>query len=319
MKNKLELFWYYVKILPTWTMLTIHNTWGIINVFFIVWLRPMKGGMVDENHPLATGINPETNDYIWPENIIFKSPRKNEYPESDRDIVISAGKYMLGMIRKSASSEQYPNGQLDKMPPAINYIHGGVQYNGGFLIFDDFADAINHFSDREFRRSFLKFVFTEKREPVTLFRNRNYNREEFLEFACFMRTILPFFSNCNGNKKRIGWGNPSPYPAVNTITGYWMSDTYKFYDKSKVDSVMRPSIKTNYFTKESYCGVRSHTRRPEKFLANFTNDRVIARGEKGNMFFVDLRKIAKGYRFDPNNLPGLVDRLKEKFQLARVN
>ena len=67
------------------------------------------------------------------ENIIFKSPRKNDYPESDREIVISAGKYMLGMIRKSASSKQYPNGQLDKMPPAINYIHGGVQYNGGFL------------------------------------------------------------------------------------------------------------------------------------------------------------------------------------------
>ncbi|NOT77390.1 MAG: hypothetical protein HOP07_00120 [Bacteriovoracaceae bacterium] len=164
----------------TWTKLTIHNTWGIINVFFIVWIRPMKGGLISDSHPMATGINPESKKPIWPENIIFQSIRdeSKNYP-IDVEIVTDVGNHLRKMVANSCSSEKYPSGKADRMPPAINYIHGAVHYNGGFLLFNDFADAISHFSNKEFQESFKNFVTIEKREPVTLFRNRNYDRMEY--------------------------------------------------------------------------------------------------------------------------------------------
>lgn len=305
----------YIDVAITWTKLTIHNTWGIINVFFIVWIRPMKGGLLSESHPMASGINPLTNKLIWPENIIFKSLRLEEDNfATDEEIVTEVGHHLRRMVLNSASSKAFPNGKPDRMPPAINYIHGSVHYNGGFLLFNDFKDAIKHFTNLDFQIAFKKFVEIEKREPVTIFRNKNYDRMEYLEFVCFLRTIFPWFSNNNGNKKRIGWGNPAPYPSVNTITGNWMQDTYKIYSAKGRETVCRPPITTNYFTKKSYVGNRSYVLPEEKFLADFTNSRVLARGRKGNMFFVDLRKLSSGYRFDPSqNLPNILQRIPEKF------
>lgn len=304
-----------LKTALTWTRLTVHNTWGIINVFNIVWIRPMQGGLLSANHPMVTGINPETNGPIWKDNIIFQSKRNQESESlpSDEEIVCEVGNYMRKMVENSAQSEKFPKGKPDRMPPAINYIHGCVHYNGGFLLFNDFKDAISHFSNTEFQDSFKRFVKEEGREPVTIFRNRNYDRVEYLEFVCFLRTIFPWFSNTNGNKKRIGWGNPAPYPSVNTITGYWMKDTYKIYSEKGRNSVCRKPIAKKYFTQEAYKAVRDTVKPEEKFLARFTDERVIARGAKGNLFFVDLRKLAKGYKFDPaKGLPNIFDRLMEK-------
>ncbi len=45
-KKMIHLF----NVASIWTRLTIHNTWGVINVFNIVWVNPMKGGLLDENH-----------------------------------------------------------------------------------------------------------------------------------------------------------------------------------------------------------------------------------------------------------------------------
>ncbi|MBC7541013.1 MAG: hypothetical protein H7281_19495, partial [Bacteriovorax sp.] len=36
-----------------WARLTVHNTWGIINVFNIVWVKPMKGGLLKADHPMV--------------------------------------------------------------------------------------------------------------------------------------------------------------------------------------------------------------------------------------------------------------------------
>lgn len=312
MAKLLELIWYYLTLLPTWTLLTFHNTWGILNVFNIVWLRPIKGGMVNEDHPFVTGINPLTNKNIWQENVLFSSPRKRNFAESDDEILNTVGTHMTKMMERSASQALYPNGKPDRMPPAINYIHGGVHFNGGFLIFDDVADAIRHYSDWKFRKEFWRFVLKEKREPVTILRDKNYRREDLLEFVCFLRSMFPFFSNSNGNKKRIGWGNPAPYPSINTITGHWKRDTYKFYSKEKLQTVCRPPIKNKYFPHASYYGIRDSVRAPERYLARFTDDRVLSRKEKGNLFFVDLRKIRNGFRFTPEKLPNLFDRLMEK-------
>lgn len=316
--NVLKNFLRLTKAAYIWTKLTFHNTWGIINVFNIVWIRPMKGGLINDEHPMATGINPKSNSCIWPENIIFRSkrPEGNDYP-SDIEIVCAVGNHMKEMVCKSAASEAFPQGKPDRMPPAINYIHGAVHYNGGFLIFNDFKDAIAHFSNQEFRDSFVNFVKAEKREPVSIFRKKDYDRMEFLEFVCFLRTIFPWFSNCNGNKKRIGWGNPAPYPSVNTITGYWMDDTYKFYTQKGRSTLCRPPISKKYFLKESYTASRETILPEEKMLASFTNERVIARGKKGNVFFVDNRKLLKGYKFDPSQrLPNIIDRIGEKLQIS---
>ncbi len=298
-----------------WTRLTFHNSWGIINVFYMVWVRPMPGGLLKHDHPLITGINPETGDFIWKQNIIFQSVRSEEFADgpSDEEIVCSVGNYMREMAEISACSPQFPKGKPDRMPPAINYIHGCVHYNGGYLIFNDFKEAISHFSNKDFQNSFKRFVKEEGREPVTLFRNRNYDRMEYLEFVCFLRTIFPWFSNTNGNKNRIGWGNPSPYPSANTITGYWMDDTYKVLTEEGRNTVCRGPITKKYFTEKVYVGERTTTKPTERFLAKFTDKRVLMRGEKGNMFFVDLRKLNQGFRFDPSKkLPTIAERLIEK-------
>jgi hypothetical protein len=304
-----------------WTRLTVHNTWGIFNVFFIVWVRPMAGGLLKEDHPMVTGINPETNDFIWKQNIVFQSVRDESLAApSDLEIICDVGNYLRKMVANSASTAENPKGKADRMPPAINYIHGAVHYNGGFLIFNDFKDAISHFSNKDFQNSFKKFVREEGREPVSVFRNRNYDRMEYLEFVCFLRTIFPWFSNCNGNKKRIGWGNPAPYPSVNTITGYWMDSTYKIYTEEGRKTVCRPAITVKYFTEAVYVGERTTTKPEEKLLAKFTNERVIARGEKGNVFFVDERKLKKGYKFNPaGKLPHIGYRLMEKCFNAKLD
>ena len=34
---------YYLLIPKNWLQLTAHNSWGILNVLDIIWLRPMPG------------------------------------------------------------------------------------------------------------------------------------------------------------------------------------------------------------------------------------------------------------------------------------
>jgi hypothetical protein len=313
--RKMKTILRLLKVSAIWTKLTFHNTWGIINVFNIVWLRPMKGGILKEDHPMVTGINPDSKNYIWRENIIFQSTRSNDLKDvpDDLEILDAVANHMREMVAISSHHPDAPSGKPDRMPPAINYIHACVFYNGGYLIFNDFKDAIRHYSDPLFQKEFKNFVNKEGREPVTVFRNKNYDPKEYLEFVCFLRSIFPWFSNTNGNKKRIGWGNPAPYPATNTITGFWKDDLYKFYSEKGLKTLCRKPIEVKYFSKKEYFGPRDFTYPEEKYLARFTDNRVQARGAKGNMFFVDLRKLNKGYRFDPSKkLPNIIDRLIEK-------
>ncbi len=313
MKSLFVKAWYFLSAIPTWMILTCHNTWGIFNVFFIVWVRPIKGGVARLDHPFATGINPANGQKIWHDNLLFASERKKEFPKTDAEILEAVGEHLSGMFKKSCEQENQAHGIKDRMPPAINYIHGGIHYNGGFIIFDDVADALSHFSNATFRKHFWKFVLTEKREPVTILREKNYERMNLLQLVCAMRTYFPWFSNSNGNGKRIGWGNPAPYPAINTITGFWKDDTYKFYNRESAYTAPRPAVARKYFeVAGSYEAGRTQMWLPERFLAYFTNDRVVARGLKGNVFFVDNRKLRKGFLFDGANLPTIVERLPER-------
>jgi hypothetical protein len=316
----LRLILYYVRVPITWTALTLHNSWGILNVLDLIWLRPMPGGLIDEQHPFCTGIDPETGEAVWSRNLVFSSPRRERWPSSaltpdpDAEILRKVGDHLRRQVLMAALTPEGATGRPAPMPPGILYIHGGVHYNGAWLLFNDFADAIRHFSDRRFAAEFRRLIREEKREPVTLFRDRDYDRAEFANFVCFMRTTFPWFSNCNGPKKFVLWGNPSPYPAVNTITGNWIRDTRALKTKQGREKVARPPITQTYFQDGAYHGERETTRWPERLLATLTHKRIALRGERENLYFVDKRKLRHGHRFGPEPIPSVWQRISSSFQ-----
>jgi hypothetical protein len=313
-----RLLLYYARVPITWMALTLHNTWGIINVFDLIWLRPMRGGLIDEQHPFCTGIDPSTGEFVWHRNVVFKTPRRESWPnavlapDSDDEIICKVGDHLRKQVLMAAHSNEHPSGHAAPMPPGILYIHGGVHFNGVWLLFNDFAEAIRHFSDPKFAREFHRLIREERREPITLFRDRDYGRTEFARFVCFMRTVFPWFSNCNGPKKFVLWGNPSPYPAVNTITGNWIRDTRALKTEHGRRTVARPALGGKYFQHGNYFGERDTTRWPEKLLAALTHKRIQLRGERENLYFVDKRKIRRGFRFGPDPIPPLWQRLKKR-------
>jgi len=313
----LRLILYYVRVPVTWTALTLHNTWGILNVLDLIWLRPMRGGLIDEQHPFCTGHDPATGHSIWSRNVVFKTPRREHWPnvalapDPDDEIIHKVGEHLRRQVMMAAASPGTPRGRPAPMPPGILYIHGGVHFNGVWLLFNDFREAIRHFSDRRFAAEFRRLVREEKREPVTLFRERDYDRTEFANFVCFMRTLFPWFSNCNGPKKFVLWGNPSPYPAVNTITGHWIRDTRALKSDEGRRAVARPPITRMYFQHGPYFGERDNTRLPERILAALTNKRIALRGERENLYFVDKRKLRRGFRFGPEPILTPWQRLRQ--------
>jgi hypothetical protein len=311
----LRLLLYYTRVPVTWTALTLHNSWGILNVLDLMWLRPMPGGLIDERHPFCTGINPETREPIWHRNVVFKTRRRDDWPntalapDADDEIIRKVGDHLRKQVLMAARSDTHPNGHAAPMPPGILYIHGGVHFNGVWLLFNDFAEAIRHFSDPKFAAEFRRVVQKEKREPITLFRDRDYDRGDFARFVCFMRTRFPWFSNCNGPKKFVLWGNPSPYPAVNTITGNWIRETRALKTEQGRKNVARQPIATAYFQNGPYFGERETTRWPENLLAILTHKRIALRGERENLYFVDKRKIRRGMRFGPEPIPTPMQRV----------
>lgn len=314
---------YYALVPKNWLQLTAHNTWGILNVLDIIWLRPMPGGLIDETHPFCTGIDPATGRTIWNSNVLFRTlpraswPRGHREPDADDIIVEKTGDHLRRQFSLAAASWTRPTGQPATMPPGILYLHGGVHYNGGWLLFNDFAEAIEHFTDPRFAAEFRRFVREQHREPVTLFRDRDYDRQAFARFVCFMRTIFPWFSNSNGPKKFVLWGNPAPYAAVNTITGNWIHDCRMLKSVAGRAAVARPPIPADrYFQNGPYHGERTATLWPEHLLAHFTERRIALRGERENLYFVDKRKLKRGFRFGPEPIPNPLRRAAKR--LARL-
>ena len=314
---------YYASVPKNWLQLTAHNTWGILNVLDIIWLRPMQSGLIDESHPFCTGLDPATGRTIWNSNVLFRTPPRalwadgHREPDLDNIIVEKTGDHLRKQVCFTAASAEHPKGQPAPMPPGILYLHGGVHYNGGWLLFNDFAEAIEHFTDPRFAAEFRRFTREQRREPVTLFRDRDYDRDEFARFVCFMRTIFPWFSNSNGPKKFVLWGNPAPYAAVNTITGNWIHDCRLLKSPSGRATVARPPIPGGrYFQDGPYRGERSTTLWPEHLLARFTEKRIALRGERENLYFVDKRKLKRGFRFGPEPIPNPLRRAARR--LARL-
>src|SRR6185369_5760331 len=93
------------------------------------------------------------------------------------------------------------------------------------------------------------------RELVVILRDRQYDRDALAGLACFFRTRLPFWANPNGNKPRIQWGVPAPYPNINVITGAWIADTRALVASPGSLDVVRPPVGPGrYFQDGPYTG-----------------------------------------------------------------
>jgi hypothetical protein len=284
---------YYLSIPNVWGWQFFHNTQGILCVLDITRFRPLPAGLISPQHPWATGLNPATGQPIWHENVLYRSPRcaEDNLP-SDGAVVQRVGEYLAQMAALSAVVPEIPWGPRRRMPHGINYIHGSAHYNSGILVFTDFADAIGHFTDRRFAAEVRRFTRRERREVLVMFRQREYSPREYAYYVGCMRTLFPWFCNSNGPLKRVLWGNPSPFPVANIITGNWIRDIYRLKRPGGAAAVVRPPIRAGaYFRHAAYQGCRREPLWPEKLLAQYTHWRIRLRGSRGGLFFVDRRKL----------------------------
>jgi hypothetical protein len=284
---------YYLSIPTVWGCQFFHNTQGILCVLDITRFRPLPAGLISPQHPWATGLNPASGKPIWHDNILYRSPRTDDADlPPDAVIVQRVGEFLAQLTALSAVVPEIPWGPRRRMPHGINYIHGSAHYNSGILVFTDFADAISHFTDPRFSSEVWRFVRRERREVMVMFRQREYSPRDYAYFVGCMRTLFPWFCNSNGPLKRVLWGNPSPFPVANIITGNWIRDVYKLKEPGGARAVVRPPIAPGrYFTAGPYRGWRREPLWPEKMLARWTHWRITLRGSRGGLFFVDRRKL----------------------------
>ena len=276
-----------------WARQAISNGKMIYHVFDTFKLRPITGGAISLDHPWVTGVDPNTKDYIWLSNIIYKTKSRGDFKFNDEQMVTNTGKYLSAMVRQSARTDRYPEGMpsgLRRMPHGLNYIHGSSHYNSGWIIFNNLEEAFLHFSNQDFLNDLKNFANESKREVILLFRETNYDPREYGKFSGYLRTILPWYSNVNGPQKQVHWGNSFPVPVVNMINGNFTNDL-KALRLGDVDSIVRPAVDENYFSNEYVSGVRSRPSFSDLIFDYAIELRVKARGKKGNSFFVDSKKL----------------------------
>src|SRR5262245_6193115 len=284
---------YWLGLPARWAYQAGHNGLGIARVLDITRFRPLPAGLIDPDHPWATGNDPATGRPIWHRNVLYRSARDPSAGLTpDEEVVTRTCRFMAEKAALSAVLPELPAGPGRRMPHAINYIHGSSHYNSGILIFTDFADGTAHFTDPAFQQEVWRFVREQGREVLILFRKRDYTPREFAYFTGCLRTLFPWFCNANGPKGRVLWGNSSPFPAANLITGCWARDVYTLKQPGGARRVVRPAIESGiYFQSGPYGQGRTHYRWPEKLLAWATYWRVRLRGRRGGMFFVDRRRV----------------------------
>lgn len=290
---------YFFRIPGIWGRQLLHNTHGILRVLDLTRFRPLPAGLIAPGHPWATGLNPASGEPIWYENVLYCSSRRDADADlpPDEMVVGKVGEFLAKMAALSAVVPEIPWGARRRMPHAINYIHGSAHYNSGILVFTDFADAIEHFTDDRFVAEVRRFVRRERREVLVMFRRRDYSPRAYAYFVGCMRTLLPWFCNSNGPLKRVLWGNPSPFPVANIITGHWIGDIYRLKQPGGAEAVVRPPIAAaEYFRQPPYRGWRREPLWPEKLLAQYTYWRIRLRGARGGLFFVDRRRLLAAKR-----------------------
>jgi hypothetical protein len=285
---------YYLAIPGVWVRQFFHNAHGILRVLDITRFRPLPPGLIDPAHPWATGLNPATGEPVWHENVLYRSarPTADDDLPPDEYVVERVGQFLAQLAAQSAVMPEIPWGPERRMPHGINYIHGAAHYNSGILIFTDFADATEHFTDRRFAAEVRRFAREERREVMVMFRRRDYSTTDYAYFVGCLRTLFPWFCNSNGPQKRVLWGNPAPFPVANIITGCWIRDVYRLKRPGGAAAVVRPPVPAGrYFTAGPHRGWRREPAWPEKLLARCTHWRIRRRGSRGGLFFVDRRRL----------------------------
>lgn len=289
----LDWLTYWGGIPVQWSRQAVRNGHDILRVLDVLRWRPLGPGLVDVDHPWVTGLNPATGREIWPDNVIYRSPRSETADcAEDETVLYATGKFMAARVRQSAILPELPLGPKRRMPHAVNYMHGSSHYNSGLILLNDLADGFRHLSDFRFRRDLHDFVRRERREVLFLFRCRDYDPREYAYLSCCMRTYFHWFCNPNGPQAKVLWGNFAPFPAANLITGHWADDLYALKYPGGAADVIRPAIEPDrYLQRGPYFGTRSAATWAEKLLAKGNDLRIRARGVKGGMFFIDRREI----------------------------
>jgi hypothetical protein len=290
---------YLPRALWYWTYSNGHMIKQTVQVLDFMWLHRVGPGLLPGDHPWLTGVMPGSTDTIWSRNIVFASPRGEHVADAEPDerIVTHIGRFLAAMVQRSNTSDpEIPQGRKRRMPHAVNYLHGPVHYNGGYVIFDDFPDAMRHLSDRHFAAEFLRFARNERRELTIVLRTRSYDPEEYAWFVAFVRAHLPWYANGNGpTKKRVLHGTPSPYPAVNPINGSWIADVTDL-QRGQFDALVRPPIAARYFD-GTYCGTQTDFTWLERLHAWLQYLVTAAKGFQGGLVFTK-RRLIEPYNWD---------------------
>jgi hypothetical protein len=196
------------------------------------------------------------------------------------------------MVAKSSPTPEIPHGPHRRMPHAVNYLHGAVHYNGGYLVFDDIRDAMSHLDDRAFLSELKRFSRRERRVVTLVLRDRRYDLEELAWFVAFVRARLPWYANGNGpSPRRVLFGVPSPYPSVNLINRSWIQDLHALLAGDE-GLVVRPPVEPGRYFLGAY-----GSKAPVSFsLLERTHAWVVhgiirARGSQEGLVFSSRRRI----------------------------
>lgn len=302
----------------------LHNWAGAFRVMRLLTVHKMPAGLLTPDHPWITGIDAGTAKSIWPQNIAYRTKPGIDGADADDEVVSKVGRFLAAMVHKSVVMPEIPHGPKRRMPHAVNYLHGSVHFNGVTLLFNDFSEAKNHVADPEFRAELRRMIAAEKREVTFVFRQRDYDPVAFAYFSSFVMTHFPWFANTNGSRRRIMWGNASPYPALNIINGAWYDDI-SVLRKGDVHQIIRQPLKAGiYFPGEYGVPARAY-HFIERMHAYLINGWVRRRGFKAGLYFVDRRVIeprqyeaylaAKG-KVEPVNAP-IPNPIREKMRGKR--
>jgi rSAM/selenodomain-associated transferase 2 len=285
---------YPFTTLWNWARSNLHLAGQTYHVLASMRAFRRRAGALGAGHPWETGLVPGTGQPIWPRNIVYASPRKESWnglpPETDALIVTRIGSFLGSMVRRSNGPE-IPQGPQRRMPHGVNFLHGSIHYNGGFLIFNDFEDGRRHLGDRAFLREIHRFARAERRELTVVLRERSYRPEELAWFVCFVRARLPWYANGNGpTKKRVLWGTPSPYPAVNPINGAWTRDM-RALRRGEMEALVRPPIEPGLYFQGPWNGPEPGISFLERFHAWVQHLVIRLKGFQGNLVFTKRKLI----------------------------
>src|SRR5688572_24119366 len=103
-------FQYPATVLWHWLYSNVHDGYQAYKVLEFMLSRRITAGLLPEEHPWLTGVSPLTARVVWPENIVFASPRKRQWeghpPDPDDIIVSKIGRFLAAMLKRSAISPE---------------------------------------------------------------------------------------------------------------------------------------------------------------------------------------------------------------------